>query len=249
MTALIKERMRFFEKWTRHLFTLASGNKGWKGGLAGVDLSTGKVEPAHPESDLWIIGVFDETIDATLGDKPINVHLFTEIHLEFFASAGGISATNIGQLAYALDDQTVSLTPTGALVGRIWHYDAVKGVGVEKASGAGGGGAVGAGSGFIETSYGAFASNDLVIPTEPSNRAIVDVPTTAGASTITLPAAAADGTHLIFVADGVKNGHAITYRDATGPVVLTTALPALKRHQVHAVYLNGTWTANAYNSP
>jgi len=92
-------------------------------------------------------------------------------------------------------------------------------------------------------------SNDSVIASDPASGLIYDIPTTAAASTVTLPAAAAEGTILYFVADGTKNGHTVQYRDATGPVNLTTALTASKRHQVTAIYLNAKWTANAYVSP
>ncbi len=54
---------------------------------------------------------------------------------------------------------------------------------------------------------------------------------------------------LYFVADGTKNGHTVTYRDATGTVALTTALTASKRHLVVATFLNGLWNANAYVGP
>jgi hypothetical protein len=238
--------MRFFERWTRHQFTLASGYKAFKNGAIGLDLSTGKVEPMHGESDLLFIGVAHETVDALLADKLLDVHLLMEINVEFFASAGGITAANIGTIAYFTDDQTVTLTPTGAVAGRIWGVDTAKGVGVEKLqsilSGAGGGS-------FVETDPGAFASNDLVIAGSPASMGLYDIPATAAASTVTLPAAAAEGTLLRFVADGTKNGHTVQYRDATGPVNLTTALTASKRHQCDVTFLNGKWTANAYVSP
>lgn len=76
-----------------------------------------------------------------------------------------------------------------------------------------------------------------------------DVPTTAAASTIALPAATADGTVVRFLADGTKNGHTVQYLDATGSVALTTALLASKRHLVVASKLGGKWFANAYVSP
>jgi hypothetical protein len=247
VTALAQERMRSYEKWTYHQFPLAVGNKAYKHAAVGIDLSTGKIEPAHAEADLLIIGVAAETIDATSVEKQLNVNLCTEIEVEWWASAGGISATNLGSLCYFSDDQTVTLTPNGALAGRIWSYDSTKGVAVQKLSGGTGGGTA---APFLnETAAVAFVSNDSIVAAEPASGALIDIPTTAAASTVTLPASAAEGTLLTFVADGTKNGHTVQYRDATGPTNLTTALTASKRHQVHAVFLNGKWTANAYVSP
>lgn len=94
----------------------------------------------------------------------------------------------------------------------------------------------------------AYVSNDAA-PATLQNGATYDVPTTGAASTITLPAAAPDKTRVFFTADGTKNGHTLTYRDATGPTNLTTALVASKRHFVECVKLGGKWFANAYTSP
>jgi hypothetical protein len=95
----------------------------------------------------------------------------------------------------------------------------------------------------------AYVSNDLVIADNPANGLIFDVPTTGAASTVTLPAAAREGTRVYFSADGTKNGHTVQYRDATGPVNLTTALTASKRHSVTALFLGSKWVAQAYISP
>jgi hypothetical protein len=100
-----------------------------------------------------------------------------------------------------------------------------------------------------ETALAAFSANAIAVGNYPASGAVYDVPTTAGASVITLPASCIEGTILTFVADGTKNGHTVTYKDATGTVSLTTALTASKRHQVQAVFLNGIWTASAYISP
>lgn len=240
------ERMRSFDRWEDRQFPLAAGNKAWKSCPIGIDLSTGKVEPAHGESDLFIIGIAAETVDATLVEKMLQVNLIRPIVLDYWVSAGGIALTDIGKIAYFADDQTVSLTPNGCVAGRIWDYSATRGVGVEKIDSVlAGGGA----SPLPEIDPGAFVSNDLVIAASPQSGVIYDIPTTAAASTVTLPAAAAEGTELTFVADGTKNGHTVTYRDATGPVSLTAALTASKRHRVKVTYLNTKWYASSGVSP
>lgn len=239
--------MRIFEAWSFHKFPLAVGNKAWKHAGVGIDLSTGKIEPMHTESDLFFIGLANETIDATSAEKQLDVNLLGEIIVEFFVNdASSILATDLGKLAYFKDDNTLTLTPGGSLAGRIWAVDATRGVGIQKLASGGGNGS---GGSFVKTAAVAFVSNDSIVLTDPQTGAIFDVPTTAAASTVTLPASAAEGTQLVFVADGTKNGHTVQYRDATGPVNLTTALTASKRHMVIAAYLNGKWNANAYVSP
>lgn len=252
MTALAQERMRSFDRWTFRNFPLAVGNKAWKHAAIGIDLSTGKVEPMHAESDLFFIGLAAKTIDATSAEAQLNVNLGKEIEVEYFENGSAITAASLGNICYFLDDNTVTLTPTGfsAVAGRIWDVSSTLGVGVEKLSVTSSGGSGGSGGGILtETDPGAFASNDLVIAALPATGAVLDIPTTAAASTVTLPASATEGTQLIFVADGTKNGHTVQYRDATGPANLTTALTASKRHQVSCVFLNAKWTANAYVSP
>lgn len=250
MTALAQERMSRVEKWKYRQFTLASGNKGWKHGIAVGDASTGKVEPGHAETDLLNIGRFAETIDAAAGDKLVNIEFPEEKTVEWFANgtAGdAVAAADVFGICYILDDQTVSILPTGkSVAGRIWAVDSVMGVAVERLT-------TGVPSLLgVELAVAvapAYVANDSIIPADPASGAVYDVPTTAAASTVTLPASAAPGTLLAFSADGTKNGHTVQYRDATGPVNLTTALTASKRHLVICVFLGGKWAANAYIAP
>lgn len=243
MTALINERARRQETWKTHELTLASGTKAFKGGRAALN-GSGKVVPASAAIALVMVGLFAETVDATAADKPVTVDFETELQIEWFANAGGgdaVLATDVGGICYQLDDQTVTITPDGkSVAGRVWAVDAVKGVAVEKLEQA---------ERLLPVAGdGAFVANDWVIASvEPD--AIYDIPATAAASTVTLPAAAPDGTRATFVADGTKNGHTVQYRDATGPANLTTALTASKRHTVVAIKRDGNWYANAYISP
>lgn len=253
MTALAKERMSLVERWTRRQLTLASGNKAWKGGIAALDLSTGKVEPGHAETDLLVIGSFAETVDAALADALVDVDFGREIEARWLANAtagDAIAATDVGSLCYVMDDQTVTITPTGrSIAGRVWGVDSVKGVLVERLQAVPSPSASLDGLEAVETAAPAFAAGDSAIPANPNSGAIYEIPATAAVSTVTLPAAAAEGTVLYFVADGVLNAHTVQYRDATGPTPITSALTALKRHMVVAAFLNGAWRANAYVSP
>lgn len=252
MTALSQERMRARERWTYYDFTLASGNKAYKNALAAIDLSTGKCEPGHAETDLFVIGYFDQTVDATSAEKSVRVNLVEEIEVEWLANSVSdpIADTDLCSLCYVEDDQTVSALATGhSIAGRVWAVDSLKGVAVQKLQSLPANNATLDGLAAVETTLAAFSSNNINVGASPNSGAIYDVPTTGAASTITLPATATEGTIIYFVADGTKNGHTVQYRDATGPVNITTALTASKRHTVIAAFLNGIWTANAYVSP
>lgn len=243
MTALSNERQRRQEAWTSKVFTL-TGVKAWKGARIFLSPGTGKVTIGAATPGLIPIGIAKETVDATSADQSINVDLEREIIVERFVngtSSDAIAATDLGSLAYMLDDQTVSILAAGHPVcGRIWDVDATKGIAVEKLTPSG--------EKAQLPATASFTSNDWA-PATVINGAVYDVPTTGAGSTITLPAAAADGTIIYFAADGTKNGNTVQYRDATGPTNLTTALTASKRHLVVAAKRGGNWFANAYVSP
>ena len=253
MTALANKRVPSRETWKFKQFTLAVGNIAYPNGIATLDLSTGKVEPGHAETDLFVIGHFadQQIVDATSAEKLVNIDLGREVNVDWFGNdASSIAATDLGSLCYVKDDQTVTLVPTGAsIAGRIWGVDSVKGVAVEFLASLPAATSSLDGLAAVETTLAAFSSNNINLGSNPNSGAIYDVPTTGAASTITLPATAVEGTILTFVADGTKNAHTVQYRDATGPVNLTTALTASKRHMVIAAFLNGIWNANAYVSP
>jgi hypothetical protein len=244
MTALAAERARRVETWKYKDFTLAVGNKAWKGGRAAVLLGTNTVVPASSAPGLFVIGSFAETVDATAAAKTVSVDLEREIVLERYVNATSTDAcasTNLCGIAYLLDDQTATITPTGrSVAGRIWDVDSTKGVAIEKLDLAS--------PAAVQPATGSFTSNDYA-PAAITNGAIYAVPTTAAASTITLPAAAPNGTIAYFAANGTANGHTVQYRDETGPTNLTTALVASKRHLVVVSKLAGNWVANAYVSP
>jgi hypothetical protein len=251
MTALTNERQGHRESWQFHLFPLASGNKAWKNALIGIDLGSGKVVPASTRTDLLIIGVAAETVDATSVDKLLNVRLSREIWVDWLANdASSIVASDLGALCYLKDDQSVTITPTGAsIAGRIWAVDSGRGVAVEMLDAVPAPVASLTGLTALETTLSAFSSNNINVPATPVSGAMYEVPATGAASTITLPATADEGTVLYFLADGTNNAHTVQYRDATGPTNITTALTASKRHMVIAAFLNGAWRANAYVSP
>lgn len=244
MTAAAAERRRRIEFWKTIELPFAVGDIGHKGTRAFLNPNTSKVVVV-PAPHYLSIGMLAETVDASSVEKACQVDFEVGIWVEWFANStagDAVLATDVGKLAYHPDDQTVAITPLGkALAGRIWKVDATKGVAVQKLDPALD--AVGG-----TPPVGSYTANNYALESV-INGAIYDVPTTAAASTITLPAAAPDGTQAYFQADAVKNGHTVQYRDGTGPTVLTTALTALKRHLVVASKRDGKWTASAYVSP
>ena len=245
MTALIRGRQRAQAKWKKKVFTLSVGHKAFKHGRAALDLATLEVVPAESSPGLLSLGSFLDEVDATSVAKPVGVEFDKELTLEWFANAtstDAVTANDVGKLCFFLDDQTVTITPSGrSKAGRVWAVDSAKGVLVE----------VGMEMAPVlleQPDVASYTANDWA-PAAVTSGAVYDVPTTGAASTITLPAAAQDGTIVHFAADGTKNGHTVQYRDATGPANLTTALTASKRHLVTCIKRDGKWVANAYVSP
>jgi predicted secreted protein len=247
------------ETWTYRQFTLTSGHKAFQGGRACLDTTTGKVVEASTSTTQLPIGIFAENVDASSSgfnaDSPVNVYLERELTVVWFANdagGGAVLAANVGSVCYMKDDQTVTITSTGASVaGRVWALDTSKGVAVQKLDGSGptvqSGSLVGLAS-TTTTALPAFVSNDSA-PATVTSGTTYTVPATSAASTVTLPAGAADGTIIFVVADGTNNANTVQFRDATGPANITTALTALKRFYVICEKVSGKWFANAYVSP
>lgn len=246
MTALADDSTPFEVRWKFKEFILLSGQIAYQGSSICYNPATQKcvVAPATAGDGLIFLGFSVRKVDASTADKKINVDLIDEVVLHWFVNAtstDAVAATDFGKDCYLLDDQTATITAAGhAFLGRVWGVDATKGVLVQKGSRSG---AVAA-----QPAVGAYTSNDFA-PAAIVNGGLYDVPTTGAASTITLPAAAQDGTIARFTADGTKNVHTVQYRDETGTANLTTALTAAKRHLVEVAKRGGKWFANAYVSP
>jgi hypothetical protein len=77
-----------------------------------------------------------------------------------------------------------------------------------------------------------------------------DIPTTGAGSTITLlNAGAVRGDIMVFTADGVKNGHTVTFNTETGPTAISAAFTASKRLCCIAVYDGTNWSLAATVGP
>lgn len=243
MTALSAAKRLNRETIARdYTFTLASGQTVWKNALIAIKLGTGTVVEATGASDELVIGLAMDNVDASAAAKPLAVEFLVPVYAAYFANGSSIAATDLGAICYVTDDQTVSLTPNAggsSVAGRVWKVESTRGVLVELLRDASQTGAR-----LTERALPAHVSNDVILTSAGAiSGSVFDIATTAAATTVTLPAIAAEGTVLSFVADGTKNGHTVQYRDATGPVNLTAALTASKRHGVQFVYINGIWHA------
>jgi hypothetical protein len=244
MTALAKERVRNFATRKHFTFTLKSGTKAYRGAAICLELATGKVIPAVSAAGLVYLGLADDTVDATSADQELSVDLIAEMVAGYFvngvtaADIIAVAAAHVGQVCYFQDDQTVCMSALGRpIAGRVLQVSTTKGVLVQKLDGA-----AEILPAPVAAVLGTYAANDLA-PARVQHDAVYDVPTTGAASTITLPAGAPDGTRVYFVADGTKNAHTVTYRDATGPTALTDALTAAKRHGAEFVKRDSKWFA------
>lgn len=245
MTARSKDTGRSFRPFRFIDLTLASGTIAYKDARAVLN-GAGKVIPATSSPLQQAIGLFVRKVDASAADKTVSVDLGREVLGHWYANHTGgdaVLSTDVGRLCYHLDDDTVTITPTNrSVAGRVWAVSSTKGVLVETLP-------LPDRLCRVPTPIAFVAADYVLTAAACLHDAVIDVPTTAAASTVTLPAAAPDGTRISFAADGTKNGHTVQYRDATGPANLTTALVASKRHLVICQKQNGAWFANAYVSP
>jgi hypothetical protein len=252
MAALTSQRVSRVASLTRVEFLVPIGIPYFKGGAVGIETmgtNRGKVLPIGHASGVALryIGISKTNLAATATVRKIVVDGDVERWARYFANASAgdaLAAGDVGSDAYFLDDQTVGIGATGRVkAGMVVGVDSTYGVLVaEFVPNADGGNLSPTGPAL------AFTANDCA-PAALVHGATYDVPATAGVSTITLPAAAQSGTEVWFAADGTKNAHTVQYRDATGPVNLTTALVAAKRHLVCCKKLGAAWVANACVAP
>lgn len=233
------------EALAKQYFPVAASTTIYAGSIVGVD-SSGNAGPVSTTFSTVVGRAESQVVNSGIaGAASIEVQpgVFP------FVNGDSIGAGDYGVPLYAGDDQTVYKS---AGTGRVFAGMCYGLEGTQVKAGIGAvfsaisGSAVGA-----VGSLAAFAANTIT-PSAISlvSGATYDVPTTAGVSTIVLPADSPVGTRVCFAADGTKNGHTVQYIDATGSVALTTALTASKRHHVICTKLSATiWVAIAYTSP
>jgi hypothetical protein len=89
----------------------------------------------------------------------------------------------------------------------------------------------------------AQVGNDFIPLDIENGKTYVLVGATGAASTVTLPAAAANGTRAYWILDGTLNAHTVQFRDATAARVITPAIAASKHVLVMLVKFGGAWYA------
>lgn len=242
MTALAANKARSFETWGSKEFTLTSGLIAYKHAALFLNPATGKVVLATSSGGLIFIGFAAEKVDASAADKSINVDLASELRLDWFANGTSAAvAADVGKDCFFEDDQTVTMAPASkSFAGRVMAVSSTRGVLVD--------------TGALPqrrhlTATPAIAANNINIADNPNDGAVFEIPTTAANITVTLPATCKGLPRVSFWADGTKNGHTVTYRDATGPSNLTAALTASKKHMKSFVFTGTLWFCDSDVSP
>lgn len=128
----------------------------FKGARACIDTATGLCVQGKPSTTLVPVGLFAERVDNRTGAQTVfaQVSLDREILLRWYANDGTVTAASLLQDCYILDDQTVTMNPTGASKsGRIWQVDSVKGVAVETGAASSGNGAAAGGASLTQANW------------------------------------------------------------------------------------------------
>lgn len=111
--------------------------KVFQGGIACIDTSSGNITKGAASTTLLKIGEFAESVDnsgGSAGALSVLVSLDREIVARWYDNDTGtaVTASDVGQDCYILDDHTVTFSATGnSKAGRVWAVDSVKGVLVE----------------------------------------------------------------------------------------------------------------------
>lgn len=247
MTNAARTREILDVEFRHKTFTLTQGEVAWKGARLLLNLTTGRVIRGVSAAGHLPIGRALEDVDATVAAKPIEVDLLRHVVAEWLANAPGAEAvTQVGSICYTFDDSTVTATSTNRTYsGRVWEISASKGVLVEHLQEI-----VTIPEARVKVVNAAFAfTSNNYAPTVaqlPPSDSVQPVGTTAAASTVTLPDEAPEGYLIHFQADGVTNGHTVTYRQANAgtPVNRTSALTASRVHIAHAQFAGGVWSVD-----
>lgn len=125
------ERLTRREAWSFFQGVLTNLVSVEKGEMAVIDTLTGLVTKGAVSTTLRPIGYFDETLVGD-GVADVRVRLFDELMLHWFdndTAGTPVVAADIGDLAFILDERTVSGDSTGrSAAGRVWALSTLDGV-------------------------------------------------------------------------------------------------------------------------
>lgn len=103
----------------------------YKGGMAVIELSSGRVKPGVNGTGLLFIGFFAESKTSGTGQL-VNIEMarqFKAWWLENTDTGNTVADSNIGSVCYVKDDQGVTmLTTTASKAGRVWDVGTINGV-------------------------------------------------------------------------------------------------------------------------
>lgn len=144
MAALTQPRVPRERKGKNMALQLVGGAKAWQGGAACIDTSANVVRPmVSGNANLIRIGEFQESVDnsaVTAGGAtlPVVISFDTEFVMRWYDNATGAAAVTAGNLyqnVYMLDDHTVQITTTGnSVAGRCYQLDPVNGVLIQRST-------------------------------------------------------------------------------------------------------------------
>lgn len=126
MTALAKERFARFRKAGGIDLAVAGGVKIYKG--AWCVLEGGYLRPAHASATGTSAGRASDTVDnSSGGDGDVTAHvkfLKEKTFMPMIGTGGEFTQSDVGGLAYVLDDQTVTHTSSGHVtMGTAWWLE------------------------------------------------------------------------------------------------------------------------------
>lgn len=271
MTAAAANQAQGLFKASYMDFTLTAGQVAYQNTTAVVNTAAGTgtlLAGTYSGTTYAVLGLFDEYVDATLAAKTVRVNFLRERTCKWFTNdtaSGAIAATDLGKMAFALDDKTATITSTSkSPLGQILGVDATKGVLIDidttpvivaaaptisdftsaahTHQNAANGGAVRMQSGATLSFTGVTCSMTA------SNWSHYKVPATGTqASKIVVAATGTRGDVINFTANGTDNTQTVTYY--SGTYAMTTALTASKTHRATATFDGSNWIFDAVVGP
>lgn len=123
MPALTSDRLTPQRDGRAGSFPVKANTIIYSGALVAIETSSGFAVPASNISGLVIVGVAASRADNSAGGNG-TISVTVEWGRAFkFNAQGAINNTHIGRVVYAVDDNTVTLTPNNTKVGKVVGVD------------------------------------------------------------------------------------------------------------------------------
>lgn len=134
MAALTQQRVPAEPQLIDRLpFTLTNSVAVFRGGMVGLDRTTGKVTKfVAANANLRFIGFFAEDKASVAAPQSVNVQLARPVRAYWLDNTDGGNAAvaaDVGKVCYGLDDHTITMTSAGnSKVGLVWAIGTINGV-------------------------------------------------------------------------------------------------------------------------